>query len=131
MMVSAGRRVRGRLAARGAWGLAVVLGLNACAGSDVRRIPRQSQLPPLLVHAPAPSGPRYDRETQMNAQWQNRPVSDLLGAFGHPRMVLNIPGGGMPPSYAVIYGQDPDTGCIDAFAVSNSGEPVIRVYHCR
>jgi hypothetical protein len=67
----------------------------------------------------------------MNRQWQNKPVADLLGTLGRPKMVMKIPGGGMPPSYAVVYGRDPDSGCIDAFAVSSTSEPVVRVYHCR
>ncbi|MDB5880499.1 MAG: hypothetical protein JWP43_377, partial [Ramlibacter sp.] len=29
------------------------------------------------------------------------------------------------------YGQDPITGCIDAFAFIYDSDPVIRVYHCR
>ena len=128
MLVSAGRRRRGQLAARGAWGLAVVLGLSACAGNEVRRIPRQSSHPQF---SPASAAARYDREAEMNRQWQNRPVADLLVALGRPKMVMNIPGGGMPPSYAVVYGQDPASGCIDAFAVSSTSEPVVRIYHCR
>ena len=126
-LLSAGRRKRGRLAARGAWGLAVVLGLSACAGSDVHRIPRQ----PHPEFSSASAAVRDQREAEMNRQWQNKPVADLLGTLGRPKMVMKIPGGGMPPSYAVVYGRDPDTGCIDAFAVSNTGDPVVRVYHCR
>lgn len=126
-MDSAGRRAPGDLAVRGACGLAVVLGLSACASSDVRRIPRQ----PHPISSSASTIARIDREADMNRQWQNKPLAELLVAYGKPRMVMNIPGGGMPPSYAVVYGPDAASGCIDAFAVSSGGQPTIRVYHCR
>lgn len=125
--VSAARRSPGHFAARGAWGLAVVLGLSACAGGEIRRIPRQTHP---TTSAASPSH-RLDREAEMNRQWQNKPLAQLLDAYGRPRMVMHIPGGGMPPSYAVVYGPDAASGCIDAFAVSSTSEPTIRIYHCR
>jgi hypothetical protein len=127
IFVSAGRRASGLFAARGGWGLAVVLGLSACAGDEVRRIPRESH----STFSAASAATRQNRELEMNRQWQNKPLSELLGTYGRPKMVLNIPGGGMPPSYAVVYGTDAASGCIDAFAVSSQGDPVVRIYHCR
>lgn len=112
---------------RGAWGLALVLGLGACAGGDTLRTPRQ----PLSSLEPAVAAARQEREAEMNRQWQNKPVADLLVAYGRPRLVMKIPGGGNPPAYAVVYGLDPASGCIDAFAIHSTGDPVIRIYYCR
>lgn len=126
-MQAAGRRAPGQTVVRGTWALALVLGLGACADTSARRIPR-GQLHPTFSTASTLT--RAARETEMNRQWQNKPLAELLEAYGKPRMVMNIPGGGMPPSFAVVYGHDPDSGCIDAFAVT-TGEPVIRVYYCR
>ena len=74
---------------------------------------------------------RQGREDAMNTQWQNQHLSQLVAARGQPMLVMNIPGGGMPPSFVVVYGMDPGTGCIDAFAVSHDRDPRIRIYHCR
>jgi hypothetical protein len=111
---------------RGACALAMVLGVGACADAEVRRIPRQHPF-----FSSASNFARHERESEMNRQWQNKPLAELLETYGKPKMVMNIPGGGMPPSFAVVYGQDPGSGCIDAFAVSSRGDPVIRIYHCR
>jgi len=127
-MHSAGRRAPGQAAVRGTWALALALGLSACADGQIRRIPREQQHP---TFSGATSVARANREGQMNREWQDKPLSDLLSAYGRPKMVMNIPGGGMPPSFAVVYGHDPDSGCIDAFAVSSTSAPVIRIYHCR
>jgi hypothetical protein len=126
-MHSMGGRGPARTAARGAWALAPLLALAACAASEVHRIPRTGH----PTFSGASTMARADRESEMNRQWQNKPLAALVEAYGRPRMVMNIPGGGMPPSFAVVYGPDPDSGCIDAFAVSSSGEPVVRIYHCR
>jgi hypothetical protein len=114
-------------AVRGASALAVVLAVTACAQGEVHRIARQ----PHPTFSAANTVSRSERETEMNRQWQNKRLSELVEAYGRPRMVMNIPGGGMPPSFAVVYGPDPASGCIDAFAVSSIGDPVIRIYHCR
>ncbi|MEJ8835806.1 hypothetical protein [Ramlibacter sp. AN1133] len=124
---SMGRQLPGTAAVRGAWGLAVVLGLGACAEGEIHRIPRPSH----PTFSGAGTLARAERESEMNRQWQNKPLAELLDAYGRPRMVMNIPGGGMPPSFAVVYGTDPGSGCIDAFAVSSRGNPVVRIYHCR
>jgi hypothetical protein len=126
-MKSSGRRTPGQTSVRGTVGLALVLGLGACADTSVRRIPRGQPHP---TFSSATALTRSAREAEMNSQWQNKPLADLVAAYGKPRMVMKIPGGGMPPSFAVVYGHDPDSGCIDAFAVS-TGEPVVRIYHCR
>ena len=120
------RHPPGRAAARAAWTLAVAAGVSGCADGTIRRIPREHP-----TFSPASTGSRHQRESDMNRQWQNRPLSDLVATYGEPRMVMNIPGGGTPPSFAVVYGPDPASGCIDAFAVSSRGAPVIRIYHCR
>jgi hypothetical protein len=71
------------------------------------------------------------RERAMNERWRMRHYSDLLQTLGTPKRVMAIPGGGNPPSFAVVYGLDPATGCIDAFAVTSGENPVVRDYHCR
>jgi hypothetical protein len=74
---------------------------------------------------------RTGREVAMNRKWQNRRFSELRAALGPPQLIMGIPGGGNPPGFVAIYGADPVTGCIDAFAFIYSNDPVIRVYHCR
>lgn len=74
---------------------------------------------------------RSGREVAMNRNWQNRRFSELKTALGPPRLIMNIPGGGNPPGFIAVYGADPVTGCIDAFAFVYSGDPVMRLYHCR
>jgi hypothetical protein len=113
-------------AARAASMLALVLVVTACAQHEVHRIPRQH--PTFSTATPVA---RSQRETEMNREWQNKPLAELIAARGRPPMIMNIPGGGMPPSFAVVYGSDPGSGCIDAFAISSIGEPVVRIYHCR
>jgi hypothetical protein len=76
---------------------------------------------------------RYQREIDMNRQWQNRPLSELVASAGKPKLTMNIPGGGNPPGFVVVYGVDDRTGCIDAFAMNAAvtREPTVRIYHCR
>src|SRR4051812_20745779 len=114
-----------RVAARTGSLLVLALLVGACADGEVTRIPREHAN--LGIGDPAA---RRQREADMNREWQNRPLADLIRVLGRPRMVMNIPGGGMPPGYAVVYGPDPDTGCIDAFAIAERGNPVVRAYHC-
>ena len=71
------------------------------------------------------------REMLMNEQWVNHRYSELVAVMGTPSMIMNIPGGGQPPGFAVVYGRDPKTGCIDAFAMMYAKDPIIRQYHCR
>ena len=81
--------------------------------------------------ARASAAARQQRELAMNNEWHDRRYSDLVAALGKPRLVLNIPGGGNPPGFIVVYGSDPHSGCIDAFALMDGGDPTIRIYHCR
>ena len=67
----------------------------------------------------------------MNRNWQNRRFSELKAALGQPRLIMSIPGGGNPPGFVAVYGTDPVSGCLDAFAFVYDGDPVIRIYHCR
>jgi hypothetical protein len=77
------------------------------------------------------NAPRLQREMAMNIRWQNRPLSELVATLGQPVLILTIPGGGNPPGFAVVYGIDPVSGCIDAFALVYGSDPTIRVYYCR
>ena len=74
---------------------------------------------------------RLEREAVMNERWNNRRMSELVAAMGEPERLLSIPGGGSPPSFAAVFGRDPATGCIDAFALVYGSEPTVRAYHCR
>lgn len=74
---------------------------------------------------------RLEREAVMNERWNNRRMSELVAAMGEPERLLSIPGGGSPPSFVAVFGQDPATGCIDAFALVYASEPTVRAYHCR
>ena len=67
----------------------------------------------------------------MNRYWQNRRYSELVATLGQPRMLLNIPGGGNPPGFVAVYGTDPVTRCVDAFAMVYGSDPLVRVYYCR
>ncbi|GAB3650283.1 hypothetical protein [Ramlibacter alkalitolerans] len=126
-MRSLGLCPSGEAAVRAAAALTLLLALAACAQGEIHRIPRQPH--PTFSHVS--NLPRSQREAEMNRQWQNQPLAALMDAYGRPKLVINIPGGGMPPSFAVVYGTDPTTGCIDAFAVSAGSQPVVRIYHCR
>ena len=123
---NAGHRPTGRLgrALGRAQALAIALAGAGCA--DLASIERERH-----TYTAANSANRYQRELEMNRQWQNRPLSELVATLGQPRITMNIPGGGNPPGFAVVYGQDERTGCIDAFAVNASREPTIRIYYCR
>ena len=85
--------------------------------------------------APGPPEPqragRVARETQMNLQWQNHTLAELLRGMGEPRLLLDIPGGGNPPGFVLVYPRDVATGCIDTFAVTYGREMLVRVYQCR
>jgi len=73
----------------------------------------------------------HGREHTMNERWANHRYSELVAAMGTPSMIMNIPGGGQPPGFAVVFGRDPASGCIDAFAMMYAKDPIIRQYHCR
>lgn len=74
---------------------------------------------------------RGGREADMNRRWQSHRLSELKAALGQPKLLMGIPGGGNPPGFVAVYGLDPASGCIDAFALVYDTDPVIRVYHCR
>ena len=74
---------------------------------------------------------RLAREAVMNERWNNRRMSELVAALGEPERLLAIPGGGSPPSFVAVFGKDPATGCIDAFALVHGSDPTVRAYHCR
>lgn len=104
---------------------ALVLSGAGCAG--VERAAREE---PQGANAGG-GGMREQREAEMNRRWQDQPLTRLVAALGNPELTMNIPGGGNPPGFVVVYGEDGSTGCIDAFAVNSGGEPRIRTYYCR
>lgn len=71
------------------------------------------------------------REFSMNQRWQKQPLSQLVAVRGKPRLLLDIPGGGTPPGFVAVYGHDPETGCLDTFALVYGVDPEIRAYYCR
>ena len=113
---------------RRAWACAIAFTLAAGGCADVERASRDHP-----HDAGLGTGARYQRELDMNRQWQNRPLSDLVGSAGKPKLTMNIPGGGNPPGFVVVYGLDDRTGCIDAFAINAAvtREPTVRIYYCR
>ena len=115
-----------RRASRVACAIAFALAAGGCA--DLERTARSSP-----HEANLGTAARYQREIDMNRQWQNRPLSELVASAGKPKLTMNIPGGGNPPGFVVVYGVDDRTGCIDAFAMNAAvtREPTVRIYHCR
>lgn len=111
---------------RPAAALAITLAAAGCAGLEGAARPGQ---PDVARSAAA----RYQRELDMNRQWQNRPLRDLVANAGKPQLTMNIPGGGNPPGFVVVYGLDDRSGCIDAFAINAAvtREPTVRIYYCR
>ena len=102
--------------------LALVLSGAGCA--NVERASREEP-------QRAGAGMREQREVEMNRRWQNQPLTRLVATLGQPKLTMNIPGGGNPPGFVVVYDEDGSTGCIDAFAVNSSREPTVRLYYCR
>lgn len=80
---------------------------------------------------PAPQLTRAAREAELNLQWREHRYSELLAARGRPLWMLEIPGGGNPPGFVVVYPKDSASGCVDAFALLYGPDPVIRLYQCR
>jgi hypothetical protein len=80
---------------------------------------------------PSASSETRERERAMNTVWKNRSFSELVAALGKPLLIMSIPGGGNPPGFVAVYGDDPATGCIDAFALVYGSDPMIRAYYCR
>jgi hypothetical protein len=74
---------------------------------------------------------REAREAEMNRQWENRTYAELLLGKGTPRILLDIPGGGSPPGFVVVYPRDPVSGCLDVFAMMYGRQILVRAYQCR
>jgi len=89
----------------------------------------------MVARTSAPPEPlradRVAREAQMNREWQNQTLAELLRDMGPPRLLLDIPGGGTPPGFVLVYPRDTGTGCLDTFAVMYGREPRVRLYQCR
>lgn len=118
-------RARARRPLGRACAAALVLSAAGCAGLS----PVANERP--RAAGAAGAGMREHREVEMNRRWQDQPLAQLVAALGQPMLTLNIPGGGNPPGFVVVYGEDDSSGCIDAFAVNSGGEPRIRMYYCR
>jgi len=120
----------------GAWGrwrsLAFALAMSlACGGCQLAQLEQLAQDSPVCHSRCDDWSSTLGREVNMNRRWQNHRLSELLSALGQPLMLLSIPGGGNPPGFVALYGVDPQSGCIDAFAFVYDTDPIIRVYHCR
>lgn len=115
-------------AARSTWNVgvaAIVLCLAGCA--ELERAAREQPQP----GDAGGGGVRDRREAEMNRRWQDQPLTELVATLGQPMLTMNIPGGGTPPGFVVVYGEHGSSGCIDAFAVNSGREPRVRVYYCR
>ena len=67
----------------------------------------------------------------MNRAWQDTTLEQLLQAKGPPRLLLDIPGGGNPPGFVMVYPRDTASGCLDTFALSFGTPARVRSYQCR
>lgn len=105
--------------------VAMILSGPGCA--ELEHTARQLPQPP----GTGAGGMREQREVEMNRRWRDQPLTRLVAELGKPMLTLNIPGGGNPPGFVVVYGEDGSTGCIDAFAVNSGREPTVRLYYCR
>lgn len=110
---------------RRACALALVLSGAGCA-----QLERAAREPSQPAWAGGGSS-REQREAEMNRRWQDQPLTQLVAALGQPLLTMNIPGGGNPPGFVVVYGEHDSTGCIDAFAVNAGRDPRVRLYYCR
>lgn len=84
--------------------------------------------------APAPQQMRVsraERERRINAEWQNHTLRELVDEWGPPSRMLEIPGGGNPPGFVMVYRRDEGTGCLDAFAIMYGEVMRVRGYLCR
>jgi hypothetical protein len=98
--------------------VAVVLACSACTTApDAKPTPQREA--------------RVAHEEAMNARWQNHTLAELVRVRGAPRDTMTIPGGGNPGGFITVYEKDPESGCVDAFALMYGPEPVIRNYYCR
>ena len=74
---------------------------------------------------------RAERERDINAAWLNQPVRALMERWGPPRQLLDIPGGGNPPGFVLVYPRDTASGCVDTFAAAYGPVTRVRSYQCR
>ncbi len=109
-------------------GVVIVIALCAAGCAELERATRQQ--PPQPANAGG-GGIRDQREAEMNRRWQDQTLTELVATLGQPMLTMNIPGGGTPPGFVVVYGEHGSSGCIDAFAVNSGREPRVRVYYCR
>lgn len=89
-------------------------------------------LAPPAPDEPAPSrAGRVAREAEMNHAWIDHTLDELLLALGPPWRLYDIPGGGNPPGFVVVYPRDPASCCLDAFALAYGPQTRVRAYLCR
>lgn len=88
---------------------------------------------PLADSAPQPllSAGRAQRERQLNEDWQNHTLRELVDRWGPPWRMLEIPGGGNPPGFIMVYPRDEGTGCLDTFSIMYGPVTRVRGYQCR
>ena len=79
---------------------------------------------------PVPAA-RVEREGAFNRLWQNHSLRELIDHWGPPQLLLDIPGGGNPPGFVLVYRRDEDSGCLDTFAVTYGDVMRVRLYQCR
>jgi hypothetical protein len=104
----------------------------AAAGAALAWLAAGCSIDPRWQGAPAPlPTSRMARERQINDEWQNHTLLELIDRWGPPRQMLEIPGGGNPPGFVLVYGRDEGSGCIDAFAVMYGPVTRVRIYQCR
>lgn len=107
-------------------------GARAAAAMALALLAAGCSIDPRASSAPEPlRAGRNAREQQMNAAWQAHTMRELVDTWGPPRVLLDIPGGGNPPGFVLVYRRDPGTGCLDTFAVAYGEVLRVRGYACR
>ena len=107
-------------------------GERMAAAGAVALLAGGCSIDPRMVAPPEPLRASHAaREAELNQAWQNHTLAELLRGMGQPRQLLDIPGGGNPPGFVLVYPRDATTGCLDTFAVMYGREIRVRLYQCR
>ena len=105
-----------------------VVWLAGCA--NLREADFVAPVPPPSTEPIA--GGRNGREHALQQQWIGRTRAELIGSFGQPSMVMNVPGNRLPESVILVYrNRDSAGGCVDAFVVLRDSREHIWNYFCR
>ena len=80
------------------------------------------------------ASPKHEREKMFLTMWKGIPYDVLVEAYGVPPVSMEIPGRADEVTFAVVYGKDGASRCIDAFTIiidRASKERRVAGYFCR